>query len=129
MNVVKIVDSKAILDRRAYPRYPVEYVSEVYLGRDILFTTIIDISQEGAGIRLPKEFKTGSLFDIRLNYKLCESMLDKFERINICIKAELIWIKGIDTIYRGGLKIIDVDSKDFSKLKKYLYDLEHSCKK
>lgn len=129
VSVLKTVDSNIIPERRSYPRYSVEYVSEVYLCRDILFTTIVDISQGGAGIRLPKGFKIGSLFDLRINYKLCESMLAKFERINIRIKAELIWIKKMDSIYRGGLKIIDIDFKDLSKLKKYLYDLEPSFEK
>jgi len=122
----KIVDSNEFVERRVYPRFPVEYVSEVYLGSDILFTTVIDISKGGVGLRLPKGFDVGALFDLRINYKLCDNLMAKFERIDIRIMTELVWIKKIDSAYRGGLKILNIEPKGLVKLEKCLRDLEQA---
>ena len=45
---------------------------------------------------------------------------DQFERIDIRLTAEIIWIKKMAGFYRAGLRIIDIDSKDLLKLKNYL---------
>jgi hypothetical protein len=112
-----------IRERRMYPRCRVDFVSEVYDGSEILFTTVVNLSEVGVGILLPKEFEEGSLFDLRIDYRLCESMLTKFERLNILIKAKLIWLKNIDGEFRGGLEIVTIESADLEKLRMHIRDV------
>ncbi|MBN1520906.1 MAG: PilZ domain-containing protein, partial [Candidatus Aureabacteria bacterium] len=122
--MIKIVDNRSVSDRRKYPRFNVAYVSEVFEKCRLVFTTIINVSKGGAGIYLPKDFSRGSRIDLNISYELCEKPLDQFERINIPVKAEIIWTKKEGSLFRGGLKILYIDKKDLEKLQERLSTLQ-----
>ena len=81
----KLSDKNIIFERRKHDRLEVDYVSEVYETCQFLFISVINLSVGGAGIVLPKRLPVGSKIDINISYALCESIYDKFQRINIPI--------------------------------------------
>ncbi|MCK5707495.1 MAG: PilZ domain-containing protein [Candidatus Aureabacteria bacterium] len=112
------VDGVNMVDRRIKPRTAVTYMAEAYMGSEILFATTVDVSTDGFGITFRDEFSVGEILDLRINYRLCDGLDSDFERLNICLKAEIVWIEKNEKTYRGGIKIIEIDQNDFDILKK-----------
>ena len=117
-------DKIVYFERRKHPRMLVDYVSEVFEECRLLFISVINLSEGGAGIFLPKRFSVGTKIDVKIDYALCESLYDTFERINIPFKAEIIWIKKHGSFYRGGLKIVYIANKDLIRLQSRLKGLQ-----
>jgi len=116
------------VERRKHQRYTVEYISEVYQGDEFLFLTVLDISEGGAGIMLPSKFNTGNMMQLRINYRLCDHINSSFERIDISLKAEVIWVKTHGSVYRAGLKISDIEENDLTRLKNNINKLKRFSK-
>jgi len=112
------------VDRRLYPRFKVDYLTEVYMGSEILFATAVDISENGISIVLPGKFSVNEILNLRIKCNLYDGTEEDFERINLCITAWIIWIKNEGKIYRAGLKIKDIDDLDLSRLKKNIEMLQ-----
>ena len=118
MHETKIVDGSNLVDRRAHPRFKVNYLTEVYMGSEILFATVIDISEGGVGIMLPAKFYTGEVLNLRIKCSLFNYIANiEVEEVNICLTAEVIWINKNENMYRAGLKIVDIDNLDLDRLK------------
>ena len=124
MQMVMLPDGRNIMERRIKSRFSVEYITEVYKSNEILFSTVIDISESGLGILLPGKFDMGEILDLRVNYKLREKLSSESERIDICLKAEIVWIQRVDRRYRAGLSIVDISSGDLKRFKENINKLE-----
>ena len=124
MQIVMLPDGRNIMERRLKSRFNVEYITEVYKRNEILFSTVIDISENGLGILLPGEFDMGEILDLRVNYKLREKLSSESERIDICMKAKIVWVHRIDRRYRAGLSIVDISSDDLKRFRENIKNLE-----
>ncbi|MCK5706554.1 MAG: response regulator [Candidatus Aureabacteria bacterium] len=109
-------------DRREHPRYNVQYLACATLHGKKLGSTIIDISESGAGILLPKEVHKGEQIDITVR---CGPSKEHIREINL--KTKVVWIdeneNDDDDMCRAGLQIIDVAPKDLEILKKNIQEI------
>jgi hypothetical protein len=111
-------------DRRACPRLKVSFLAEVYMGTEILFATAVDISEDGIGIMLPGKFNIGERMNLRISSSLYRGPNTGIEKINICLKAEVIWINKSAGMYRAGLSITDIQPADMARLKENIRQLQ-----
>ena len=88
-----------IEEKRIFPRFKVHYLADVYMGDEILFATVIDISQNGIGIVLPKKFFIKEILNIRINCNLINKEKSELQKVNIYLRAQIIWIKKEDSLY------------------------------
>ena len=105
------------VERRRFPRYAVHYLAKVYLKDEMLFGTVINISEGGVGIMLPNIIPAGTVLTLGIRSILPEEAKEEaIKEINL--KARIIWIKEeiIDGMYRGGLEIIDISEEDLEIL-------------
>ena len=123
MNPLKTIDKNYTTNRRKHPRFSIDFISEIYEVSRIQFITTMNISENGAGIVLPKLYDIGSKLDMVLDYKLCHNSFEKFERLNLSLKAEIVWIKKKNESYYAGLKIIYLDKHGQKKFHSYLQSL------
>ena len=112
-------DLKAI-NKRIHQRYNVHYLADVYLGAEILFATVVDISETGADIILPRKFYMNEILNLRISCNLINKERSELEKVNIYLRAEIVWIKEIESMYKAGLKIIDIAYEDTVKLRDHL---------
>ena len=118
-----------IIDRRAHPRFRVNYIAEVYSNEKITTATAIDISVGGIGLLLNEEFKIGELLDIRMESDLYDAIHSEIRNLILNIKTEFVWIKKIGNSYRAGLRIVDVDTIDIERLKRNIEIIKERIKK
>ena len=128
---MKEIEKLDFIERRLHSRYSVHYLTDVYLGHEILFATVIDIAKDGVGIILPKGFYEHKVLSLRINCIAMGSdeIYDEFEKIYVHFKAEIMWIKPQEGMYRAGLKIINMDFNDATRLKRLIKRLEGKMKK
>ena len=120
---VRTHDIKSI-EKRFYPRFTVHYLADVYMGDEILFATVMDISENGIGISLPRKFFLGEILNLRINCNLINDARGELTKVNIYMRAEVIWIDKKDDFYRSGLKISDIAYDDLVKLRDHICYLE-----
>ena len=107
-------------ERRLYPRYTVHYLCDVYLGDEVLFATVLDISENGIGITLPKEFYEGEVLNLKINCKLINKQEKTLQKINIYLRAKIVWIKEEGKMFKAGLHITDISYDDLNKLREHI---------
>ncbi len=107
-------------DRRLHPRYSVHYLCDVYLGSEVLFATVLDISEKGVGIILPKEFFENEMLNLKINCRLIDNENNRLEKVNIYLRASVVWIKKDGDLYKAGLKICDISYEDMAKLRDHI---------
>jgi hypothetical protein len=122
------VKNTKVADRRVFTRYPVHYLADVFLGDEILFATVVDICEDGMGIVLPKKFYLHEILNIRINCSLINQEKGVFEKVNIYLRARVVWIEEKEGLFRAGLKLADISYDDLVKLRdhiKYLKEKAH----
>ena len=112
------VDEQSLIDRRGYPRFRVNYLTEVYMGSEILFATVVDLSERGLGIMLPGRFYLGEAISLRVKSSLYDDVNTTEEEVNISMAARIIWIRKEGHMYKAGLAITCIDSADLLKMKR-----------
>lgn len=113
-------NNNTIKDRRLHQRYQVQYLAYTFHNNEQLGVSVIDISERGAGVLLPRKFLPDEELKIRVR---CGPSFDKINEIEL--KARVVWSddKATDNMYRTGLKISDISNDDFDKLKKNIMEL------
>jgi hypothetical protein len=112
------------IDRREHNRYSVHYLTDVYMGNEILFATVIDISESGIGIVLPGQFYKNEVLSLRISCRLLSHDKDSPESLDIRLRATVIWIKKEDNMYKAGLQIKDMAYRDLMSLKQQIQNLQ-----
>jgi len=112
------------INKRVHQRYNVHYLADVYLGNEILFATVVDMSETGADIVLPRKFYLNEILNLRINCNLIHKEKSELEKVNIYLRAEIVRIKEVEGMYKAGLKIIDIAYEDTVKLRDHLRYLE-----
>ena len=112
-------------ERRQYPRYsidlPMKYTradaSTGHIGRTG------NISEGGLLVSLPEKVEVGERLEVQLFFA---SLSETMQSINLL--AEVVWTDfepgEMTTSHRSGLKFIDVDPADMTKLREFLKSLE-----
>ena len=115
-----------LVEKRRHLRFYVHYLADVYLNDEIIYATVIDISEDGVGIILPDELNLGEVISIKITWRLNDD-----EKANIQFKAKLIWIDepNIKKTYTGGLEIINISNEDLDKLRKHIQVLADRAEK
>ena len=94
------------------------------MGAEILFATVVDISERGIGIMLPGQFYLGEVVNLRIKSSLYDEVNTTEEEVNICLTAEIMWIKKGSRMYKAGLKVTNIDPSDLLKLKRNIRALQ-----
>ena len=112
-------------ERRQYPRYsidlPMKYTradaSTGHIGRTG------NISEGGLLVSLPEKVEVGERLEVQLFFA---SLSETMQSINLL--AEVVWTDfepgEMTTSHRSGLRLIDVDPADMTKLREFLKSLE-----
>ena len=109
-----------LVEKRHYLRFYVHYLADVYLNDEIIYATVIDISEGGVGIILPEKLNIGEVISLKITWRLNDD-----EKANISFKAKVIWIDGanVKKMYTGGLEIIDISDEDLEILREHIQEL------
>ncbi|MCK5708556.1 MAG: PilZ domain-containing protein [Candidatus Aureabacteria bacterium] len=121
------LQEQAFIEKRLNPRFTVHYLTDVYLGEEILFATVVDISESGVGITLPGKFYLDEILNLRINCSLIDHEKGELKKVNIYLRASIIWIEKKEKMYHAGLKIIDIAYEDLIRLRDHIDYLEKSC--
>ena len=110
------------VDRRRYPRFKVHYLADIYSGNEILYATVIDISEKGVGIMLPQKYYVDEDLDLRIRCKIED---DDEKKTDIKLKSKVIWIgeKNEKGMYVGGLEILEISEEDLEILRENIKEL------
>ena len=111
-------------EKRSYQRYNVHYLADVYLGDEILFATVVDMSETGVDIVLPRKFYMNEILNLRISCSLIHKEKSELEKVNIYLRAEIVRIEEIEKMCKAGLKIIDIAYEDTVKLRDHLRYLD-----
>ncbi|MCK5706228.1 MAG: PilZ domain-containing protein [Candidatus Aureabacteria bacterium] len=114
-----------IIDRRHSPRFRVDYLANISSSFENIFATVIDISENGIGIILPKEFYVGDQINVSISSDLYQEKKPDLIKFNINMETEIVWIKKDDdkNMFRAGLKIISMEKEDLKKLRDHVNNL------
>ena len=124
MQRAHLTDEYNLVDRRIHHRFRVSYLTEVYMGAEILFASVVDISEKGIGIMLPGQFYIGEVMNLRVKSSLYDDNNIEEQEVNIGMTAEVVWINKQDKMYKAGLKITSIDTADLLKLKRNIRSLQ-----
>ena len=111
-------------EKRIHQRYNVHYLADVYLGDEILFATVVDMSETGIDIVLPRKFYMNEILNLRISCSLIHKEKSEMEKVNIYLRAEIVWIKEMEKMCKAGLRIIDIAYEDTVKLRDHLRYLD-----
>ena len=108
------------VEKRKHPRFEVQYLARISLEDKDLITTVIDISESGAGLMLPKGVPVGEELFIKVK---CGPSRDKIRDIGL--KAKIIWLneKSEEDFCKTGLQIMDISQEDLKILKRNIQEL------
>ena len=123
MQHVSFTDEYNLVDRRVFQRFRVSYLAEVYMGHEILFASVVDVSEKGVGIMLPGQFYAGEKLSLHIKSSLYDDNNIEEQEINICMTAEVVWVEKQGKLYKAGLKITQIDTADLLKLKRNIRSL------
>ena len=115
------------IERRRFPRYAVHYIAKVFLDDQMLCGTIINISEGGVGILLPKRLSINSVLDLKIR-----NILSEDESGSIDLKARIVWMNEeeiIDGMYRAGLEIVDSLEEDLEILVEHIQYLDEQSER
>ena len=110
------------VERRRFPRYDVRYIAKVFLNDKMLCGTIINISEGGVGILLPKRLSINSVLGLKIR-----NILSEDESKTIDLKARIVWMNEkeiINGMYKAGLEIADISEEDLAILVEHIQYLE-----
>jgi len=116
----------ADLERRKYPRFPIRLAVEYYRTNSPINQTgqAVDASAGGLQVLFPEKMEIGQ----KLNLKLCFSSGSKLNTIELL--AEVVWINTQlgegETLYRSGVRFINVSPEGMTQLKNFLASLPES---
>ena len=113
-------NQKSFEERRAHPRYNVHYLADLFLGTDILNSSVIDISEGGIGIIFPSKFFQTEKLNLRINCNIIDEIKSELKKINIYLRAKNIWMDDDGKLFRAGLSITDIDGEDLIRLKDHI---------
>ena len=115
-----------LVEKRRYLRFYVYYLADVYLNDEIIYATVIDISEGGIGIILPQPLNIGEIINLKILWKL-----NNDEKADVQFKAKVIWIDGanIRNMYAGGLEIIDISNENLDVLRRHIKELADQAEK
>ena len=121
----KTIEDFQSAERRIATRLSVHYLTDIYLHDEIIYSTVIDISESGIGIVIPHKLHIDEELKLRLNCNLINEAHNDVEKINIFLKARVIWIQEIaeKNMYRTGLEINEISKDAFEKLQKHIQSL------
>lgn len=111
-----------VKERRRFPRYAVHYIAKVFLNDKMLCGTIINISERGIGILLPKRLSLNSVLGLKIR-----NILSEDESKGIDLKARIVWMNEkeiIDGMYRAGLEIVGSSEEDLEILVEHIQYLD-----
>ena len=105
------------VERRLFPRYAVRYLAKVYLNEEMLCGTVINISEGGVGILLPKIIPVGDVLTLGIR-NIIQKEEGEEEDKEMKFKAKIAWLseESTDGMYRGGLEITDISEEILEKL-------------
>jgi hypothetical protein len=126
MDTLAVPETSVFQERRAHPRYKVDYIAEVCMGTEILFATVVDVSGGGLGIAFPGKFKIGEMLNIRINYRIHRSLSGPPDQVGICLKCQVSWQQKSGTLYRAGLQIVSIETRDRARLQEHLQQLSET---
>jgi len=114
------------VEKRKHPRFEVQYLAGVTLENKELITTVIDVSENGAGVMLPKGIPVGEELFIKVK---CGPSSNKIKDIGL--KAKIIWLSEEieENLCKAGLEITDIPQEDFKVLKKNIQELSGKQKR
>ncbi|MCK5706453.1 MAG: PilZ domain-containing protein [Candidatus Aureabacteria bacterium] len=109
------------VERRQFPRHAVRYIAKVFIDEEMLCGTIIDVSEGGLGILLPKVLPIG--FELKLEIR---NILSEESSEGLTFKAKIAWMNETESMkgmYRGGLEISEISEKSLDALKDHIQNL------
>ena len=121
----KTIEDFQSAEKRITARFIVHYLTDIYLHDEIIYSTVIDISETGIGIVIPHRLYPSEELKLRINCNLTYTPEDRVKKINIFLKARVMWVKEIDdkNMYRTGLEIIDIAEDSLQKLQRHIQSL------
>ena len=121
----KTIEDFQSAEKRITTRFKVHYLTDIYLNDEIIYSTVIDISETGIGIVIPHRLYIDEELKLRINCNLSSEPENCIKKINIFLKARVLWVKEIDdkNMYRTGLEIIDISEDSLQKLQRHIQSL------
>jgi len=110
-------------ERRRHPRYNIDLPIEYYLIESSIGRSgrASNVSEGGLLVYLPEKVEIGQLLQLKLFFP------SGSELNTIVLEAEVVWIdihlEKDWADYRSGLRFIEIDSDDLTKLKNFLRTL------
>lgn len=106
------------VEKRRYCRFNVHYLTDVYFHDEILYATVIDISEGGIGIIFPQKLNIGEKINLKIKHKLDDNNV----REDIQFTAQVMWIEksNIKEMYAGGLEIVEISAENLELLRKQI---------
>ena len=108
------------VERRCCKRIPVKYLAHISKTHQNLYATVLNISENGLGIRSPHSFRLGEILNIKINcyYSFSDNIIEQFY---IYLKVQIIWtVEEKENVFLSGLKILDSYNDGIHKLKNHL---------
>jgi len=104
-------------DKRQCPRYAAHYLADIVKGKEVVFATVIDVSESGVAIILKERMDVDTKFNVKVR-----CWLENEEETDIEFKARVVWVgkcneKGISA---GGLEILEISEENLRALKKHI---------
>lgn len=113
-------NSGNFVERRQNPRYQVQYLANVFYHDEDLGSAVIDLSESGAGIVLPREIPEGEELSLKIRVGPSRQQIKSIE-----LHARIVWIKHDDPedIFRAGLQIVNISKDHLAILKASINEL------
>lgn len=106
-----------IYERRSQKRFSVKYLAHVYLDEKILCSTVINITDKGIGILIPKDVPPDETLQIRM-----ECRKGKETKTEVYLEATVVWTKEDKRsgMFRAGLEISYISEENLNRLREHI---------
>jgi hypothetical protein len=109
-----MTDKQCKKEKREHPRESLYYLARYRKesgGGSVISS--VNISVGGALLRLREKLEPGEIVE------LCINFLDHSGRI-VCVKAEVIWLRKIKSLYETGVKFISISHEDKLMIEEFI---------
>lgn len=113
----KTIEDFQSTEKRISSRLKVHYLTDITLQNEIIYSTVIDISESGIGIMTPHKLYLDEVLSLRINCNMADNDRVHPGKKDIDLTAKVIWVSDVQekNMYRTGLEIMDI-SKDSLKM-------------
>jgi hypothetical protein len=112
-------------DKRFSSRLNVHYLTDIYLHDEIIYSTVVDISESGIGMVVPHRLYLGEELRLKMNCSLTDQAEENTEKIDIPLVARVIWNREEPgtKLYRVGLEIEQIARDAMDRLQEHINSL------